>query len=330
MAGGEYSSLHNIDEHSTDSIPLTARNPFAENQTPRHPPRSQTYPAVRGASYTASEPLKPARAANVSESTSYEDFQQKAPSGRRRSSVQSWKHRIRAFVNPSFHDLRDPYLIAPDTSRPYIHVRQRWRLWRLTIGEFFMTVVLSLAYAMLLYGWSRHETIDEWQKRSFNVLSTGLSLLLGLNLAGSLRSYAKLLRWRMLAATYRPLETFDLVLGCDSQINIVRLLWRARNSRYRYLPSRTQIFCVLWLTVNLVTAGIVASIGLTYNLTTSNTFVLLQSGQISVLDIAGLTSDNYLFDLSNLQSWGVTGRSWNQVFDSFDYADAQEDAYETD
>jgi hypothetical protein len=192
-----------------------------------------------------------------------------------------------------------------------------------------MTVALSLAYALLLYGWSRRKTIDEWQKRSFNVLSTGLSLLLGLNLAGSLRSYAKLLRWRMLAATYRPLETFDLVLGCDSQINVLRLLWRARNSRYRYLPSRTQIFCVVWLSVNLVMAGIVASIGLTYNLNTSDQFVLLKSGEISVLDISGLLSDNYLFDLSRLQTWGVTGTSRNQV-DSFDYADVQQDSYETD
>lgn len=87
------------------------------------------------------------------------------------------------------------------------------------------------------------------QRRIFNSLVTAISLLLGVNLAASLRSYAKLLRWRMLAICYRPLETFDLVMGCDSLINVLKLVWKARDTKHKYLPSRTQILCFLWLVV---------------------------------------------------------------------------------
>jgi hypothetical protein len=326
MAAPGYAPLEEIDENSSESLPLVNRNSFANNAATRHPSRAQTFPNVRGASYPVSEPLRLRPAAASSQTTSYDDLKSEAAGGRRRSSVQSWKQRLRGFVNPSLHDLKNSRLITSDTNRPYIYKRQKRRLWRLTIGEFLMTVVLCVANFGLLYGWSRHRTINERQKHIFNALSTGLTMLLGLNLAASLRSYAKLLRWRMLAAAYRPLGTFDLVLGCDSQINVLRLLWRARNSRYRYLPSRTQIFCLVWLGVNLIMAGIVASIGLTYNLDTSDKWVLTSPGNISVMDISNLQSQNYLFDLSYVQTWGAAG-VWVRKRTEFEYANAAEGLY---
>ena len=210
-------------------------------------------------------------------------------------------------MNPSPHDLSNSRLIPSDTSRPYLQTPKMATM--ATINRQVFDNCRSLWCELCPALWMvTAQDIDQRQKHIFNALSTGLTQLLGLSLADSLRSY-KLLRWRTLAAAYRPLETFDLVLGCDSQINALRLLWRTRNSRYRYLPSRTQIFCLVWLSVNLVMAGIVSNIGLTYNLDTSDKLVLTCPGNINVMDISNLQSQNYIFDLNYVQnvgcSWGL-------------------------
>ena len=161
---------------------------------------------------------------------------------------------------PSLHDLLGDTTPNP-TRRQYHHNRQRWRLWRLTIGEFFQTLALCVAYFVILYLYSKMKKISVPQRRIFNALTTGTSLLLGVNIAASLRSYAKLLRWRMLATCYRPLETFDLVMGCDSLMNVVKLCWKARNQRHKFLPSLTQILCFIWLLVHLAVTVLVGIIG---------------------------------------------------------------------
>lgn len=151
-------------------------------------------------------------------------------------------------------------------------------------------------------------TIDKHQRRIFNSLTTGNSLLLGVNLAASLRSYAKLLRWRMLAKCHRPLETFDLVMGCDSLMNVIKLLYKAKNTRAKWLPSRTQLLCLLWLLIHLAVTVLVGIIGLNYNLETSNDYVLLTRGSVSIVDLNALSTGSYLSDLGAVQAWGVRGR----------------------
>ncbi|EXJ77642.1 hypothetical protein A1O3_09870 [Capronia epimyces CBS 606.96] len=185
--------------------------------------------------------------------------------------------------------------------------RQRNRLWRLTIGEWFNTLVLCVSYFGIIYAYSRKPTISVPQRRVFNALTTGNSLLLGVNLAASLRSYAKLVRWRMLAVCYRPLETFDLVMGCDSLMNVLKLLWKARDTKHKFLPSRTQILCFLWLLVHMAITILVGIIGLNYNLDTSPDYVLLKHGSVSIVDLDALSTGHYLMDLSTVQNWGVTG-----------------------
>ncbi len=165
------------------------------------------------------------------------------------------KERVHGSFTPSLHELLKRPTADPNTQREYSRKTQRYRLWRLTIGEFIYTLLICLAYFGILYAYSKKEVINVRQRRIFNSLITGVSLLLGVNLAGSLRSYAKLLRWRMLAVCYRPLETFDLVMGCDSLMNVLKLLWAARDSKHRFLPSRTQIICFTWLLVRKSCCG---------------------------------------------------------------------------
>jgi hypothetical protein len=111
----------------------------------------------------------------------------------------------------------------------------------------------------------------------------------------------------MLAICYRPLETFDLVMGCDSLINVTKLLFKARNHRYKFLPSRTQVICALWLLVHLAVTVLVGIIGLNYNLDDSPEWMLLRKGNISILYLDGLSTGSYAYDLAQVQSWGIRG-----------------------
>jgi hypothetical protein len=52
----------------------------------------------------------------------------------------------------------------------------------------------------------------------------GMSLGLGLNLASSLKRYAVILRWYLLARRYVSLEVFDLILGLETLTKVAKLM----------------------------------------------------------------------------------------------------------
>jgi len=236
---------------------------------------------------------------------------EKLKDDRRHSSFSTLKERVHGSITPSLHNLLEKDTPENASSREYRYKTQRRRLLRLTIGEWFNTLALCAIYFSILYAYSHRQAISVPQRREFNALTTGVSLVLGVNLAASLRSYAKLLRWRMLAACYRPLETFDLVMGCDSLINVFKLLYKAKNQRYKHLPSRTQIFCVLWLLVHLAVTVLVGIIGLNYNLETSPYQVLIRKGSVNILDLNSLWREQGgaadLTDLYDIHLKGLAG-----------------------
>lgn len=238
-------------------------------------------------------------------------------SGAKSFQYETIKEQFRSSFSPSTHLL----LTTPGdhgTARNYEHKNQRQRLWRLTIGEFLLTIILCVVYFGILYAYSKSLLITVAQRRIFNALTTGVSLLLGVNLAASLRSYAKLIRWRMLAQAYRPLGTFDLIMGCDSLMNVIKLLWKSRSRRSRFLPSQTQVFCLLWLLINLAITVLVGMIGLTYNLDVNSNYDMLQKGDVSVVDLNALLNANFVGDLGYIQTWGAKGFS---PTDSLDHDD---------
>ncbi|KAK5414599.1 hypothetical protein LTR06_004413 [Exophiala xenobiotica] len=250
---------------------------------------------------------------------------EKSKDDHRHSSFNTLKERVHGSITPSLHNLLEKNTPENATSREYRYKTQRKRLLRLTIGEWFNTLALCVIYFGILYAYSRKLAISVPQRRVFNALTTGVSLVLGVNLAASLRSYAKLLRWRMLAACYRPLETFDLVMGCDSLINVFKLLYKAKNHRYRHLPSRTQIFCVLWLLVHLAVTILVGIIGLNYNLDTSPYQVLIRKGSVNILDLNSLSHEQGgaadLTDLYDIHLEGLAGANGYE----YDLTDLEDD-----
>lgn len=210
-------------------------------------------------------------------------------------------HKHFAHVQDSFHhSLHNlPQYWSPDLhSNPHIasHPHARWHDYRQSRDKLFVngfsqllvTCVLVGVLVAILDAYSLKHALDTSQKHAFNALITGCSIALGINLASSLRSYATLLRWRLLASAWLTLEEFDLVLSCASQVKTLKLLFISKLKRRFPFVSLIQFLCVLWVFLNIGVQVLVAMIGLTYSLQLS-TWDLHRSGWISVVNLSSIT-----------------------------------------
>ena len=155
----------------------------------------------------------------------------------------------------------------------------------------------------------------------FNAIITGLSIALGLNLNASLKSYARMMRWRLLMARYQPLEQFDLIMGCDKLSNVIALFFKSWGSHVRFLPSLTGLLCLLWIVINVGSTILVASLGLTYSLDPSDKIVNVDYGGLtSVVQLAYISDASnsgekitYQAQLIAAQQYGITGQFFQIV-----------------
>lgn len=244
-----------------------------------------------------------------------------------RTSLLSWKSkdRLSNYFTPEKHSfLEKP--TQTDTARPYVWRMQATRLWRLAAGEWLVTALICGLYALVLVLYEKKNGIDTPARLRFNALVTILNFCLGINLAASMRSYAKLMRWLFLAMRYRPLETFDLVLGCENISNVIILLFKATREKTDKLypfPSRTQIISATWLLGNITLTLLVGMLGLSYNLNVAEDFVFLKNGNLSIVDLPSLQSSDLDASRHAVGSWGERGftiKSINSL--SSDSADA--------
>ena len=203
------------------------------------------------------------------------------------------------------------------TVRQFDARRQRRRLLIECLFHWSITLLLCGLLAACLAGFGRLLFVTLSQKHAFNALITLISIFLGYNLTSSLREYAQMLRWRLLAAKYRNLHEFDLVLQCDSLKRVMELLWVARR-RGRLLPNKTQLLCAAWLSINMLLQVLVALLGLTYNVDTS--YVPQQKfGQISIADLSvirdiwGAPNPSYYAQLGSANYYGIQGQDYNFV-----------------
>ncbi|KAL2431934.1 hypothetical protein ABEF95_002191 [Exophiala dermatitidis] len=227
-----------------------------------------------------------------------------------------------------------------NTVREFKPDRQRRRLFFQGVLQWLITLVLCGLLAACLGTFGRLSWMTVGHVKAFNALIVLLSIFLGNNLSSSLREYALMLRWRILAAKYRPLEEFDLVMHCDSLRKVMKLFWvaRTRNNSSSstqdqgtatgrpvslFGPSvfrlnKTQWLCVLWLGVNILLQVLVALLGLTYNLNTANV-PIQKFGTISVANLTLIRdiwgSDNPTFDaqLGSANSYGIQGQDYSFV-----------------
>jgi hypothetical protein len=164
-------------------------------------------------------------------------------------------------------------------------------------------------------------TIDRNQKHMFNTIITGLAIFLGINLASSLRSYADLLRWRLLACSWLSLQEFDLILSCSSQRKIFQLLLTTpRRPKFPFV-SWIQFICIFWITVNVAAQIVVAMLGLVYSLNNASQNIV-SIGPTSVADLSTIRDVDAAptQDTSGQQfsahSYGVQGQDFPVIVSS--------------
>ncbi|KAJ9606857.1 hypothetical protein H2200_008867 [Cladophialophora chaetospira] len=254
---------------------------------------------------------------------------------------------VPAVAAPWEHELSEKHgagVSPSDSIRYFDYRRQRRRLFINSTFQWFITAFICAALAGCLYGFSTLIFgLTSTQKYVFNALITGLSICLGLNLASSLKGYAQMMRWRFLASGYRTIQDFELVMNCDSQSKVFRLIWAGR-TRGRRLPNKTQILAVVWIIVNVALQVFTALLGLTYSTDVSSEYVRLTYGNVSVADVSYVgtsgTSEQYagnytspaalLAELPVANAYGVTGQDFWVYDTTFDQYFANEQSIYTD
>jgi len=222
---------------------------------------------------------------------------------------QPWRHSVSKGVT-------DP---LSQTLREYKPFRQRRRLLVKAMFHWVATTLLCglLATCLGVFGSMLKMSVSEI--KLFNALIVLLSLFLGNNLSGTLREFALMFRWRLLASKYRSLEEFDLLLSCESLRKVLKLFWTGRTrGRLWFRLNRTQCLCALWLGINMCLQVLVALLGVTYNLETSK-HPGVQFGQLSVANLTEIndiwSADNpdFMSQLGSANSYGIQGQDYNFI-----------------
>lgn len=172
-----------------------------------------------------------------------------------------------------------------DTVREFDHKNQRKRLFINGFLRLLITVILCGLCGVILATYGKDRYLTNSKPRWFNTLITALPIGVSLSITSSLRSYAKMLRWRILASKYWSLKQFDMVLDAAEQTSVLKLLWNARRRRFWIIPTLTQVFCAVWLTANLGGAITIALLGLTYSVVPGSV-AYATTGNVSVLDMS--------------------------------------------
>lgn len=85
-----------------------------------------------------------------------------------------------------------------------------------------------------------------------------------------------MIRWRFLASTYRTLDEFEDVLGCDSWRSTMRLIFKGRKGQW--YPTKAQVLALAWLVIYIILNVVAGLVGLTMSIDVSDTEVMLKSG----------------------------------------------------
>lgn len=183
-----------------------------------------------------------------------------------------------------------------------------------------VTTILCTLYIAALVCYSYKDNLYKHDQSWLNAITQTISFLLGISIANAFRSYAKCLRWRILAAKSRPLETFDLVLASDSLVNVFKLLCKGGRRGIeetrgfkKYFPSRTQICCVGWVILKVTVTFLVGYAGSLTTLTAGDSLVGIHQGNVSMTNfsvLGGIQSDA---NLRRMRTWASRGLRYNST-----------------
>ncbi|TWU72453.1 hypothetical protein ED733_003819 [Metarhizium rileyi] len=125
------------------------------------------------------------------------------------------------------------------------------------------------------------------KKKEFNTLIVGLTILLSLNLASSLKHMVATLRWWVLSLKeWRPREV-DLILQSENISRMIRLLYVSKRYSLRF-------YVIVWVLINVAAQIGLACIGLTYNVNGADKIVPTVNGIVSIPDLTSIQTNRLL------------------------------------
>ena len=309
-----------------DTEPLSPTAPTANSAVKRTRFSAQGAPTQPGLESTS--PRSPQRSTPAVDNTAAElelwseRTQTRADSEKVKSPIRSksqeTKTNISRLTSPWQHEMRRRRsTLAPTTVRQFDPQRQRRRTLANCLWLWALTVILCGGLAACLAGFESLPFLTLPQKHAFNAIITMLSLLLGANLASSLREYAQILRWRLMTLKYRPLAEFDLLMQCESQKKTLELFWMARTPN-QFWPNRTQLLCIGSVAFGLLLQVLVALLGLTYSFESSQDLEV-SYGKVSICDLSsirdvwGEPNPSFYAQLGAANYFGIQGQDYNFV-----------------
>ena len=267
---------HNIDDTETTSKPPGRWKSIKSAYSPQ-----VTYVSARNNSF--SDDSKQRRGEEQRRKSSRLSFRQLA------NPVSNF--RIPTFAAPWQHGSpQSSQSSDPTTVRTFDRRKQWSRLFVNGLLQWFVTVGIVLCQFGALYGFSQPLTLSRGQKYTFNAIITLLSLCLGLAIVTALRSYAKLLSWRFLASGYRDLQDFELIMNCDSQSKVLKLLWAGRRPG-KFSLNKTQILCVVSIVLVIGLQIAIGLLGLTYSIDASE-YLDFAPGKVSLVDLSNIYQES--------------------------------------
>ncbi|KAM0253918.1 hypothetical protein ACHAQJ_007093 [Trichoderma viride] len=170
------------------------------------------------------------------------------------------------------------------------HFKRRNQFKRLLLAcavRWAMTVALVVGIYIVLWRYSRKAAMVSNKKKEFNTLIIALSIVLGLNIASSLKHLVRELRWWVLSwYEWTPREA-DCILQSENFSSLFQLGYVTRRHLVR-------IYVLFWVLVNVASQIAVATLGLTYNINPADTIAVTTPGTVAIPDMSNIQTNKVL------------------------------------
>lgn len=140
----------------------------------------------------------------------------------------------------------------------------------------FSVLICGAIAATLAFYSKIRPGLTQTEKYSFNALILVFSIFLGIAFSAEFKNHCEMIRWRFLASTYRTLDEFEDVLGCDSWRSTMRLIFKGRKGQW--YPTKSQELALAWLVIYIILNVVAGLVGLTMSIDVSDSEVMLKSG----------------------------------------------------
>lgn len=129
------------------------------------------------------------------------------------------------------------------------------------------------------------KALDTNDKQWLNLTLGGLCLLLGLNLAGSLKGLATIMRWKLLSRKQHSLDEVEFLLGISSLVKVFK-----RGIRILLRQPATAFVCFIWISLSGLWRVSLALTALTYSYDSENA-TASREGLVNVTDWQWFSAD---------------------------------------